>query len=520
MVPLGTSLRAISITAWCRCGLKISFIGWTRRMPWRSSTLRSSRSVMVTPSRKLLSALSCSAAPGGTASMARWKLSPTLTISRAKRVTAYLAVSSRSRSDRLRMFSTSACALSSRSLRSAASACRAAMISWGVRCSGSAPPWGAALGASAGAAAPSFRALAFSRDWSCGLSPMSCSAVFGRRPIDGLLLEICRRRNQPPAVALRSCPISGSGRKKSSQQAAHELGREIHHRDDAGVVEACRPDDAEDPHHLALLVLKPGDDQRRPREREQLVFRADEDVHALSALGQAQELDEVALGLEVGKELANALQVLQAVDVFEQVGLAANDQALLLIERARPRGDAGLDHLLRQPVELGLGGGELSLDGDPRLVQGQATDVGVEVIGSLDQARSRQPGRQLDDPVLHVLIVPDQDHERLAGLERHEVDMLDPAHLLFGEHHARAVRQPGDHLAGIVEHLLDGLLAPDPELRLDVAPLLIGKIADLEQAVDEHSEPRLGRQAARRRTPSVDQPQMFQVRHDVTDRRR
>ena len=52
-------------------------------MPWRSSTLSSSRSVIVTPSRKLLSAGSCSAAPAGTASMARWKLSPTLTMSRA-----------------------------------------------------------------------------------------------------------------------------------------------------------------------------------------------------------------------------------------------------------------------------------------------------------------------------------------------------------------------------------------------------------------------------------------------------
>ena len=80
-------------------------------MPWRSSTLSSSRSVMVTPSRKLLRAASCSAASAGTASMARWKLSPTLTMSLANLVTAYLAVSSFSRSDRLRMFSTSAWAL-------------------------------------------------------------------------------------------------------------------------------------------------------------------------------------------------------------------------------------------------------------------------------------------------------------------------------------------------------------------------------------------------------------------------
>ena len=171
-------------------------------------------------------------------------------------------------------------------------------------------------------------------------------------------------------------------------------------------------------------------------------------------------------------------------------------------------------------VELGLGGGQLALHRRLRLGQRQAADVGVEIVGGLGEARGRQPRRQVDHPVLDAAVVPDQDDERLAGLERHEIDVLDPAHLLVGEHHAGAVRQAGDHLAGVVEHLLDRLLAPDPQLRLDPAALLVGEVADLEQAVDEHPQADLGRQPAGRRVPRIDEAEVLQVRHDVADRGR
>src|SRR5262245_33784870 len=192
--------------------------------------------------------------------MARWKLSPTLTISRANREIAYLAVSSFSRSERLRMFSTSACALSSRSLRSTASAWSAAITSWGVRC----PVllWEGVLPDAPGTPSPGVHGL--SADWSCGLSPI-------RRPA---ILAAVRRiahawkitGHHWPAATLRSCPISGSGRKKSSEQASNEFGGKVHHRDDAGVVEAGRSDNAKDAHHLALRVLKWGDDEGRSRQ--------------------------------------------------------------------------------------------------------------------------------------------------------------------------------------------------------------------------------------------------------------
>ena len=42
-------------------------------------------------------------------------------------------------------------------------------------------------------------------------------------------------------------------------------------------------------------------------------------MHAVAALGQAQQLHKITLGLKIVKQLPNAGQVLQAVDVIEQV---------------------------------------------------------------------------------------------------------------------------------------------------------------------------------------------------------
>ena len=260
--------------------------------------------------------------------------------------------------------------------------------------------------------------------------------------------------------------------------------------------------------------------KRRAGEREELVLGADEDVHALAALGEAEQLDQVTLGFEVREQLADALEVFEAADVLQQIGLAAHDQALVVAELARPGGKPRLDHLLGELVELGLGRGQLPFDRGPGLGQGQAANVGVEIVGGLDEARRRQTGGQVDHAVLDALVVADQHHQRLAGLQRHELDVLEPAHLLVGKDHAGAGRQAGDHLAGVGEHLLDRLLAPDPELGLDLAALVVGEVADLEQPVDEQPEAHLGRQPARRGVRGVDQPQMLQIRHDVADRGR
>ena len=49
-----------------------------------------------------------------------------------------------------------------------------------------------------------------------------------------------------------------------------------------------------------------------------------------------QKLDHVGLGLEVGEQRANALEVLGGVHVAEQIGLAANDELVARSSGAGP----------------------------------------------------------------------------------------------------------------------------------------------------------------------------------------
>src|SRR5436305_2088508 len=83
---------------------------------------------------------------------------------------------------------------------------------------------------------------------------------------------------------------------------------------------ARRADDAEDPDDLLRGVAEGGRDHRRAREREELVLGADEDAHALAALGAGEELDHVGLRLEIGEEQADALEILRGVEVLQEIG--------------------------------------------------------------------------------------------------------------------------------------------------------------------------------------------------------
>src|SRR4051812_50211011 len=103
---------------------------------------------------------------------------------------------------------------------------------------------------------------------------------------------------------------SASGLTSPAEDARHHLRGVVDHGHDAGVVEPRRADDAEHADDLLRGVPEGGGDHRRAREREELVLGADEDAHALAALGACEELDNVGLRLEIGEEQADALEVL------------------------------------------------------------------------------------------------------------------------------------------------------------------------------------------------------------------
>ena len=96
------------------------------------------------------------------------------------------------------------------------------------------------------------------------------------------------------------------------------------------------------------------------------------------------------------------------------------------------------------------------------------------------------------------------------------------AHLLVGQHHAGAVRQAGDHLAG---------LAAAPARRI-VCALDARCWASIWRRSSSVRSPTSSRPSTNRRRPSCvgsrpaevcgayDQPQLLQVRHDVADRGR
>ena len=53
--------------------------------------------------------------------------------------------------------------------------------------------------------------------------------------------------------------------------------------------------------------------------------------------------------------------------------------------------------------------------------------------------------------------------------------------------------------------------------RLDALALVLGEVADFQQAVDEQAQPGIGRQAAGRGVRGVEQAEVLQVGHDVAD---
>ena len=107
-------------------------------------------------------------------------------------------------------------------------------------------------------------------------------------------------------------------------------------------------------------------------------------------LGAVEQVDHVLLGLEIGEQQPDALEVLERREVLEQVGLAAHDQLALAALQARPAREPGVDQPLGEVVEFRLGGAALGLDLGPRLGQRAAADAGVEVVAGFDQRRGRQ----------------------------------------------------------------------------------------------------------------------------------
>ncbi len=168
-------------------------------------------------------------------------------------------------------------------------------------------------------------------------------------------------------------------------------------------------------------------------------------------------------------------------------------------------------------VELAAGQLELAGHLDLGLDQGAAAQHGVQEVGRLLQGRRRQARRPAHKPVLHRPVVEDDHRQGLVRPQGDELDMLDPGVTGGRDHHAGASGKAGEQGGGLVQRLLQASRAAG-EATLDLAPLLLGDVAELQQAVDEQAQPRMGGQPPGRGVGRRQQAQLRQVLHGVADR--
>src|SRR6185437_14255060 len=235
---------------------------------------------------------SVAATPASRLRVGSSRLSVALSMSRAKLVAAYLPASSRSRCARLRMFSLSASARSSLSLVAASS------ISVAVNRSAASLAFAKASGG-----------------WSWLFRSLS------------------------------SCMFL-------SKHAPDHFRGVIHQRNDAGVVDPGRADDADRADHALAAVAVGRDNHRAAGGAEQRIVGAEKDLHALAVTRRFEQADHRFLGLERVEQRAQPLEIAERRHVLEQLRLAAHDQRRTAVA-ARPRREPGLYQLRGQLVELG-----------------------------------------------------------------------------------------------------------------------------------------------------------------------
>src|SRR5690606_7179270 len=132
-----------------------------------------------------------------------------------------------------------------------------------------------------------------------------------------------------------------------SYQSGERLCGEIHHGYDARVVQARRADNPDDADDAPIRSAIGRGDNRRARERKELILRPDEDTGRTAIARAVEKLRNVLLGLELVEELPYPVEVADRIFV-EQIGLPAHDQHRTVGAVRRPD---------REPARHEIGGG-------------------------------------------------------------------------------------------------------------------------------------------------------------------
>src|SRR5215472_12602342 len=243
-------------------------------------------------------------------------------------------------------------------------------------------------------------------------------------------------RNRRPAYQGANRKNQAECKGSTAEQLTNNFRRVVDHRDDAGVVEPGRTDDAENADDLSGRVVIGGDDGRGAGQRKQLVFRTNKDAHALGLRGAAKQIDHLAPGFEIIEQQPHAFEIGKHLEILEQMRLSPHDQLALFVLASRPARQTLGDNLLRELIELRLALLHRALDFGFDLRQCVTAYPRIDEIRGFRERGGWQTDWNIENPILDLPVLPDQDHHGAFGLEPHEFDVLEPRIRLGSEHHA------------------------------------------------------------------------------------
>lgn len=171
---------------------------------------------------------------------------------------------------------------------------------------------------------------------------------------------------------------------------------------------------------------------------------------------------------------------------------------------------------MRQFVELGDALGPLRPHRGAHFGDGFAGGEIGEIVGGLRQRAAGEARRQRHDAVFDRPVLPHEDRHALRGVETDEFDVPEHHVGLGRDHHAGAVAEAAQQRGGLGEIVLDPR-AMHLALDLPRNRAAVGFVhrADFKHGIDEKAQPLLRRLPPRRSVRRRDQPQIFEIGHDV-----
>ncbi|MPM38630.1 hypothetical protein SDC9_85260 [bioreactor metagenome] len=290
-----------------------------------------------------------------------------------------------------------------------------------------------------------------------------------------------------------------------TEGVGHQFRGDVHNLDHLVIGHARGAYDAEGADDLAVDLVGGADDGEL-LEGHDLAFAADEDAHAFGLAGDVKQAQDLGFLLEQIEGAAQVAHVAGEVAHRQQIAFAGDDDAVC---RLGERLGADIHRRLHEGADLAAQRFHFGLQALAHLFHGQARVVGVEVVGGLDELGLRVVVLREDHAVLHVAVGRDDDDQQALFGQAQEFDVPEHRRAARRHDHADELRQVGQQVGGVGDHLLRLL---GHELHRGQFIALHGEHGVHEQTVAARSGDSPGRGVR-----AGDQPQLFQVGHDVAD---